>query len=83
MENEIAKLVLKGVLIESSHEQGEFLSTVFLRPKKDGTHRLILNLKNLNKFVTYHHFKMESLKQVVNMIRPNCFMAAVDLRDAY
>ena len=71
------------MLIESPDEQGEFLSTVFLRPKKDGTHRLILNLKNLNKFVTYHHFKMESLKQVVNMIRPNCFMAAVDLRDAY
>ena len=29
MENEIAKLVLKGVLIKSSHEQGEFLSIVF------------------------------------------------------
>ena len=57
VDKEMAKLVLKGVLIKSSHE-GEFLSTVFLRPKKDGTHRLVLNLKKLNKCVSYHHFKM-------------------------
>jgi len=37
----------------------------------------------LNKFVAYHHFKMESLKHVISMIRPNCFMASVDLKDAY
>ena len=80
---EIKKLVLKGVLLKSSHEEGEFLSTIFLRPKKDGTHRMILNLKKLNKFVAYHHFKMESLKHVISMMRPNCFMASVDLRDAY
>lgn len=80
---EIEKLVLKGVLLKSSHEEGEFLSTIFLRPKKDGTHRMILNLKKLNKFVAYHHFKMESLKHVVSMIRPNCFTASVDLKDAY
>ena len=80
---EIKKLVFKGVLLKSSHEEGEFLSTIFLRPKKDGTHRMILNLKKLNKFVAYHHFKMESLKHVISMMRPNCFMASVDLRDAY
>ena len=83
VDKEVAKVVLKGVLIKSSHEQGEYLSTVFLRPKKDGTHRLILNLKKLNKFVSYHHFKMESLKHVVSMIRPNFFVASVDLKDAY
>ena len=31
---EIKKLDLKGVLLKSSHEEGEFLSTIFLRPKK-------------------------------------------------
>ena len=80
---EIEKLLFKGVLLKSSHEEGEFLSTIFLRPKKDGTHRMILNLKKLNKFVAYHHFKMESLKHVISMMRPNCFMASVDLKDAY
>ena len=42
---EIEKLALKGVLLKSSHEKGEFLSTIFLRPKKDGTHRMVLNLE--------------------------------------
>ena len=53
---EINKLLEKGVIVESMYEYGQFISTVFLRPKKDGTHRLILNLKNLNKFINYHHF---------------------------
>ena len=80
---EIEKLLFKGVLLKSSHEEGEFLSTIFLRPKKAGTHRMILNLKKLNKFVAHHHFKMESLKHVISMMRPNCFMISVDLQDAY
>ena len=70
-------------MLIKSHEQGEFLFNVFLRPKKDGTHRLILNLQKLNKFVSYHHFEMESLKHVVSMVTPNCFMASVDLKDAF
>ena len=40
---EIGKLVRKGVLFKSSHEEGEFLSTIFLISKKDGTYRMILN----------------------------------------
>lgn len=30
------------------HENGEFISNIFIRPKKDNTHRLILNLSVLN-----------------------------------
>ena len=44
---------------------------------------MILNLKKLNKFVAYHHFKVESLKHVISIIRQNCFMASVDLNDTY
>ena len=49
----------------------------------DNTHRMILNLKSLNKFVAYHHFKMDTFQTAVKLIRPGCFMASVDLRDAY
>ena len=34
MEQEIEKLLIKGVIIESEEEQGQFVSNVFLRPKK-------------------------------------------------
>ena len=67
----------------SSPEIGDFVSTIFLRPKKDGTHRTILNLKQFNEFVEYHHFKMDTLETAINMVKPGCYMASVDLKDAY
>ena len=44
---------------------------------------MILNLKNLNKHVQYNHFKMDTLQSVISLMTPNCFMASVDLKDAY
>ena len=51
--------------------------------KKDGTHRVILNLKDFNNCATYHHLKMDSLNTIVKLIDWNCFMATIDLKDAY
>ena len=47
--SQITIFLEKGIIIESSHEFGQFVSTVFLREKKDGTFRIIFNLKELNK----------------------------------
>ena len=47
IEAEIKTLLLKGVIRPAPHERGEFISTIFLRPKPDGIHRMILNLKKL------------------------------------
>ncbi|CAB3997611.1 Enzymatic poly, partial [Paramuricea clavata] len=33
--------------------------------------------------VEYHHFKMETLIDAIRLMTPNCFMASVDLKDAY
>ena len=51
--------------------------------KKDGSKRMILNLKNFKKFVNYKHFKMESINNVLNIIRPGVYMASIDLKDAF
>ena len=58
---EIDKLPKKGVVKECEHENGEFISPIFVTPKKDGGYRLILNLKDLNEDVKFSHFKMETL----------------------
>ena len=63
------------------HEEG-IISNIFLRPKKDGSYRLILNLKEFNKNVTYH-FKIDSLNTIIKLMQKDCFMASVDLKDAY
>ena len=47
------------------------MPSIFTREKRDGSYRLILNLKQLNKHIEYELFKMESLQSVLNTIRPN------------
>ena len=44
---------------------------------------MILNLKPLNEFVSYYHFKMDTIQTALKLMRPGCFMASVDLKDAY
>ena len=80
---EIDTLLAEGVVTPAAQETEEFISTIFLRLKKDGTHRTIVNLKAFNELIAHHHFKMDTLEAAVNMMRPGCFMALVDLEDAY
>ncbi len=80
---EIQKLLEKQVLEHTTTEHDEFCSNIFLVPKKNGTHRLILNLKQFNTAVEYHHFKMETFDMALKLISEGCFMASIDLKDAY
>ena len=80
---EVKKLLKKRAVVSCEHEQGEFISPIFLRDKNDGSHRLILNLKGLNKYLEYKHFKMQTFQSVLSLIQPDCFMATIDLKDAY
>ena len=80
---EIEKCLQKGVIVATMHEKGEFISPIFIRPKNDGFFQLILNLKRLNIHVEYQHFKMDTLSSSINMMKPNSYMASVDLKDAY
>ena len=61
----------------------DYFSPIFLREKKENKHRLILNLKELNRFAPHHHFKIYTLKSALNMTRKGCFIASIDLTDAY
>ena len=80
---EIESFLKKGVVVESHHEAGEYTSTIFVTEKSDGGYRFILNLKKLNKLAEYKKFKMETIFTILCLIRPNCFMAKVDIKDAY
>ena len=33
--------------------------------------------------MVYHKFKMDTLETVIQLVKPNCGMASVDLKDAY
>jgi len=83
IDQQIECFLERGIFEKTTHSTGEYISNVFIRPRKDGSHRLILNLKQLNQSVEYHHFKMENLKNAITLMTPNCFMATIDLKDAY
>ena len=44
---------------------------------------MILNLKNLNSHVEYNKFKMDTLQSILKLVTPGCYMATIDLKDAY
>ena len=83
VKNEIEKLIEKQVLEIVEPEIDENISTIFLRPKKKGTYRMILNLKPFNKNVEYFHFKMETFDMAIKLLYENCYLASIDLKDAY
>ena len=83
MNNEIQALLRGGVIEKSVHEPGEYVGHVFSRPKKDGSLRVILNLKPLNEFVTYQKFKMDTRHAAERMLTPGAYMASIDLKQAY
>ena len=80
---ELNNLIEKKVIVPCDHEPGEFISPIFSVPKKDNKIRLILNLKHLNQYVQYHHFKMDSIHTALELITQDCWMASIDLKDAY
>ena len=58
---EIESILQKGAIQKVPHVSGEFLSNLFLADKSDGGKMPVINLKNLNLFLPYKHFKMEGL----------------------
>jgi hypothetical protein len=79
---EVDKMLTKNV-IEKCNCSDEIISNIFIRQKKDKSDRVILNLKNFNNYVECNHFKMESLQSALIIMKQGCYMASVDLKDAY
>ena len=79
----LVELKEKGAIRKCRDNRSQYISDVFLVPKPNGRNRLILNLKNLNRFVSTNHFKLEDGRTVTRLLKQECFMAKVDLKDAY
>ena len=80
---EVESLLFKNAIKQVKNSEGSFLSSLFVIPKKGGGHRPIINLKPLNEFLRYEHFKMEGVKTVKEVIQVDDWLARLDLTDAY
>lgn len=83
IDKEIKCMLEKQVIEVTKERDVGFMSNVFSRPKADGTVRVILDLTELNKHITYRHFKMDNLQSAINLMSKNCYMASIDWREAY
>jgi len=80
---EVNKLLAKGSIKKVFPVDGQFISNLFLVHKKDGTLRPVINLKKLNLYVEYQHFKQEHLAFALDLIQKDDFLTSIDLTDAY
>ncbi|KYN12394.1 hypothetical protein ALC57_15442, partial [Trachymyrmex cornetzi] len=81
--DEIVRLLQKGALTKVAPFEDQFLSSFFLIKKSSGGMRFILNLSDLNLYITPPHFKLEDWRTVIRFMLPNFKMASVDVEDAY
>jgi len=80
---EIQSLLAKGAITRAYPQTDQFTSRLFVIPKKDRSLRPEINLKPLNTFMANHHFKMEGISWVKELLKEGDWMCSVDLKDAY
>ena len=81
--DEIKRFSKLQIIEETCDEPGQYISPIFLRMKKNGDVRIILNLKEFNKQFETIHFKMSSIKDAIDLMSKNCVFYKIDLCDAF
>ena len=76
--SEIHKLLKLEVISVTERQHGQIISPIFLRKKKNGEFRMVLNLEKLNFHIPYIHFKMEDFDLAVKHINAGDYLASVD-----
>ena len=81
VQDEIEKLGEKQAIQKVNNIQGQIVSNIFVKEKKDGTYRMILNLREMNKMLEKTHFKMETLESAISLMKKECYFTSIDLKD--
>ena len=64
IDTEVEELLLKSAVTRVAPCKEEFISNIFLVPKKTGDIRPVINLKPLNQYIQKIRFKMENIQMV-------------------
>ena len=85
LEQQVNDLLMKEAIhpVQSPMPEAGFISSIFVVPKKDGGNRPVVNLKPLNQFLGYKHFKMEGIHMLRDLLEKGDFLVKIDLKDAY
>lgn len=83
VDKEVQNMSDLGAIVPSQNEDGQFISNIFLVPKPNNKFRPVINLKALNEFVHYEHFKQETFPYVLELIEKDEYFVSLDLKSAY
>ena len=83
VDKEVSTLLQKGAIEKVQFKDDQFVSNLFLVPKKDNSLRPVINLRQLNEFIEYRHFKQENLSYALDLIQKNDYCCSIDMKDAY
>ncbi|XP_040261452.1 uncharacterized protein LOC120977528 [Bufo bufo] len=83
VDSELSDLVRKGAVEPAPGPPYGVISNIFLVAKKGGQMRPVINLRALNAFVVYRHFKMEGIHLLRDLLQMGDWMVKLDLKDAY
>ena len=72
-----------GTVEPTSLDKTQIVSLLFPVKKSNGTNRWCLDLRRFNEALVQHKFKLDGLETVRTWIRPNDFLATIDLKNAY
>ena len=78
---EVENLLKKGAVEQVCPQKDQSLSNIFIVKKKDAGNRPVIKLMELNQYIPFLHFKMESLQSLKTLLQKN--MCKLDLKDAY
>ena len=81
--SEIQELIQKNAIVEVDDFPLLCLSPIFVIQKETGDLRIILNLKKMNVFIPVQHFRMETLKVILQDLRSHDWAVSINLKDAY
>lgn len=82
-DEEILCLLSKEAIVTIIPSENLFLSNFFLVQKPSGGWRFILNLNELNRFLSSQHFQLEDWRTVIHLMIQNSWMVTLDLENVY
>jgi len=83
LDAKVKELLAKNAIQEMPPGEKGFFNRVFLRAKRTGGWRLILDISELNKHLVCPTFKMDTIKTVREAIKVGQWATSIDFSDAY
>jgi hypothetical protein len=79
----IADALKNGVIVETSIEFLIWINLISLVPKPNGKWRLVVDMREVNRFMRKRHFKMEGIPTLQDLIMEKDYAISYDLKEAY